>query len=118
MGRAGLALIVAPALLIRLLFSPWTKQGRLKGWPAQLWYRWGRRAVGHAMTTAALPQRSERPVDLLPRLLLSSSQGFGSFGPLWAVVAMHGAMAIWCVWLLRSSEPGLPSSAICFSLDS
>ena len=104
---AGLALLVAPALLIRLLFGPSEIRtgvaiGRLAGAAlvslgAACW--WARHdsdsTASRALVSALLIYNSA-----VVALVLSGS--FGSFGPpLWAVVAVHGAMAIWCMWLFR-----------------
>lgn len=104
---AGLALIVAPALVIRLLFGPSEIQtgvaiGRLAGAAlvslgAACW--WARHDGGSAASRGLVSGLLIYNAAVVA-LVLSGS--FGSLGPaLWAVVVVHGAMAIWCVWLLR-----------------
>jgi len=104
---AGLALIVAPALVMRLLFGPSEAQkglaiGRLAGAAlvslgAACW--WARHDSGSAASRALV---SGLLIYNVAVVALVFSGSFGSFDPpLWAVVAVHGAMAIWCVWLLR-----------------
>jgi len=104
---AGLALIVAPALVIRLLFGPSELQtgvaiGRLAGAAlvslgAACW--WARHDGGSAASRGLVSGLLIYNAAVVT-LVLSGS--FGSLSPpLWAVVVVHGAMAIWCVWLLR-----------------
>ena len=104
---AGLALIVAPALVIRLLFGPSEIQtgvalGRLAGAAlvslgAACW--WARHDGGSAASRGLVSALLIYNAAVVA-LVLSGS--FGSLGPLlWAVVVLHVAMAIWCVWLLR-----------------
>jgi hypothetical protein len=107
---AGLALIVVPALVIRLLFGPSENQtgvaiGRLAGaalvslGTACWWARHdGGSAASRGLVSGLLIYNAA-----VVALVLSGS--FGSLGPpLWAVVVVHGAMAIWCVWLLRAGR--------------
>ena len=104
---AGLALIVAPALVISLLFGPSEIQtavaiGRLAGaalvslGSACWWARHdGGSAAARGLVSGLLIYNAA-----VVALVLSGS--LGSLGaPLWAVVVVHGAMAIWCVLLLR-----------------
>jgi hypothetical protein len=104
---AGLALIVAPALVIRLLFGPSEIQtgvaiGRLAGAAlvslgAACW--WARYDRGSAALTGLVRGLLIYNAAVVA---LALSGSFGSLGPpLWAAVVVHGAMAIWCVWLLR-----------------
>ena len=104
---AGLVLIVAPALVIRLLFGTLDIQtgvaiGRLAGAAlvslgAACW--WARHDSGSAASRALV---SGLLIYNAAVVALVFSGSFGSFGPpLWAVVAVHGAMAIWCVCLFR-----------------
>lgn len=100
---AGLALLVAPALGIRLLFGPAveafpaTAIGRLAG-AALL-------SLGAACWWARDDERSAAASALVRALLLYNAAvvalflfgGFGALGPPhWAVVVVHGAMTIWC----------------------
>jgi hypothetical protein len=102
---AGLALIVAPALVIRLLFGPSEIQtgvaiGRLAGAAlvslgAACW--WARHDSGSAASRALV---SGLMIYNSAIVALVFSGSFGSFGPpLWAVVVVHVAMAIWCLRL-------------------
>jgi len=104
---AGLALIVAPALVIRLLFGPSEIQtgvaiGRLAGAAlvslgAACW--WARHDSGSAASRALV---SGLMIYNSAIVALVFSGSFGSFGPpLWAVVVVHVAMAIWCLRLFR-----------------
>jgi hypothetical protein len=104
---AGLALIVVPALVISLLFSPSEIQtavaiGRVAGAAlvslgAACW--WARHDEGSAASRGLVSGLLIYNAAVVA-LVLSGS--FGSLGlPLWAVVMVHGAMAIWCVLLLR-----------------
>jgi hypothetical protein len=104
---AGLALILAPALVIRLLFGPAENQtavaiGRLAGAAlvslgAACW--WARHDGGSAASRGLV---SGLLIYNAAVVALVLSRSFGSLGPpLLAPVFVHGAMAIWCVWLLR-----------------
>ena len=106
----GLALIVATALVIRLMFGPSEIQtgvaiGRLAGTAlvslgAACW--WARHDGGSAASRGLVSGLLIYNAAVVA-LVLSGS--FGSLSPLlWAVVVVHGAMAIWCVWLLRVSR--------------
>jgi hypothetical protein len=107
---AGLALIVAPALVISLLFGPSQIQtavavGRLAGAAlvslgAACW--WARHDGGSAASRGLVSGLLIYNVAVVG-LVLSGS--FGSLGsPLWAVLVVHGAMAIWCVLVLRVGQ--------------
>jgi len=104
---AGLALFVAPALVISLLFGHSEIQiavavGRLAGAAlvslgAACW--WARPDGGSAASRGLVSGLLIYNAAVVA-LVLSGS--LGSLGPpLWAVVVVHGAMAIWCVLLLR-----------------
>jgi hypothetical protein len=104
---AGLALLLAPALVIKLLFGPSEIQtgvaiGRLAGAAlvslgAACW--WARHDGGSAASRGLVSGLLIYNAAVVA-LVLSAS--FGSLGPpLWAAVVVHGAMAIWCVWSLR-----------------
>ena len=104
---AGLALIVVPALVIRLLLGPSEIQtgvaiGRLAGAAlvslgAACW--WARHDAGSAASRGLV---SGLLIYNAAVVALALSGSFGSLGPpLWAAVVVHGAMATWCVWLLR-----------------
>ena len=103
---AGLALVVAPALVIRLLLGLHEIEtgvviGRLAGAAllslgAACW--WARHDGG---SVAARGLVSGLLIYNAAVVALALSGSFGSLGPLlWAAVVVHGAMAIWCVWLL------------------
>jgi hypothetical protein len=100
---AGLALLVVPAQGIRLLFGaavdafPATAIARVAG-AALL-------SLGAACWWARNDERSAASRALVRAMLLYNAAvvavilfgGFGALGPLlWAVVVVHGAMAIWC----------------------
>ncbi len=100
---AGLALLVAPAQGIRLLFGsavdafPATAMARLAG-AALL-------SLGAGCWWARDDERSAASRALVRAMLLYNAAAvalilfgvFGALGPLlWAVVVVHGAMAIWC----------------------
>ena len=104
---AGLALIVAPALVIRLLLGPSEIQtgvaiGRLAGAAlaslgAACW--WARHDGGSAASRGLVSGRLMYNAAVVALVLCGS---FGSLGPpLWAVAVVHGTMVIWCVLLLR-----------------
>jgi len=100
---AGLILLLAPAPVITLLFGPAvdafpaTAMARLSG-AALLslgagcwWARGDERSVASRALVRALLLYNAAVVALL------LFGGFGPLGPpLWAVVAIHGAMATWC----------------------
>jgi hypothetical protein len=104
---AGLSLLVVPALVISLLFGPSGIQpavavGRLAGTALV--------SLGVACWWARHDGDSEASRGLVSGLLIYNaavvalvlSATFGSLGPsLWAVVVLHGAMTVWCVWSLR-----------------
>jgi hypothetical protein len=104
---AGLALLAAPALIIRLLFGPVESQtaialGRLAGaallsLAAACWFARddGGSAAARGLVSGMLIYNAA-----IVALVLSS--GFGPISPaLWGAVMLHGAMAIWSVWSLR-----------------
>ena len=103
---AGLVLLVAPALVIRLLFGSSEIQtgvamGRLAGaalvslGAACWWARHEGSAASRGLMGGLLIYNAA-----VVALVLSAT--FGSLGPpLWAVVFVHGVMAAWCVWSLR-----------------
>ncbi len=104
---AGLALVVAPALVIRLLLGPSEIQtgvaiGRLAGAAlaslgAACW--WARHDGGSAASRGIVSGLLIYNAAVVA-LILSGS--FGSLGlPLCTVVVVHGVMATWCVRLLR-----------------
>ena len=104
---AGLVLLVASAPVIRLLFDPPEMQtgvalGRLAGAAlvslgVACW--WARHDVGSAASRGLV---GGLLIYNAAVIALVVSATFGSPGLLlWAVVVMHGAMATWCVWLLR-----------------
>jgi hypothetical protein len=109
---AGLVLLVAPAVVIRLLFDSSEIQtgvaiGRLAGAAlmslgvACWWARHDDGSAGSRGLVGGLLIYNAAVVALV----LSAS--FGSPGLLlWAVVVVHGTLAVWCGWLLR----GRPAS--------
>ncbi len=101
---AGLTLLVAPAVFIRLLFGsavdvfPAAGVARLTG-AALL-------SLGAACWWARHEERSAASRALVGGMLMYNATivalvvagALGALGPLqWAAVAVHGAMAIWCV---------------------
>ena len=105
---AGLTLMVAPAVVIRLLFGSseietGVAMARLAG--AALvsigTACWRARDDGGSAASRGLQSGLLIYNTAVVALVLSGT--FGPLGPLvWAVVLLHGAMAIWCVWLLRA----------------
>lgn len=104
---AGLAFLVAPALVIRLLFSPSEIQtavaiarpagAALLSLGAACWWA---RHDGNSVASKALVSGLLIYNAAVVALVLAGN--FGSVGPLlWAIALLHGAMALWCVWLLR-----------------
>jgi hypothetical protein len=104
---AGLALLLAPALVVGLVFGSSDVQsgaaiGRLAGAAlvslgAACWWA---RYDGGSPASSGLVRGLLIYNAAVVALVLSGS--LGPIGPpLWAVVVVHGAMAIWCVWLLR-----------------
>jgi hypothetical protein len=104
---AGLALLVAPALVIRLLFSPSEIQtavaiARLAGAAllslgAACW--WARHDGGSAESRALVSGLLIYNAAVVALVLAGN---FGSVGLLlWSITLVRGAMAFWCVWLLR-----------------
>jgi hypothetical protein len=107
---AGLTLMMAPAVVIRLLFGPSEVQtgvaiGRLAGAAlvslgAACW--WARDDAGSAASRGLVGSLLIYNATVVA---LAFSGSFGSVGPLiWAVVLVHLAMAVWCVWLLRAGR--------------
>lgn len=103
---AGLALLLAPALVIRLLFGPSEIQtavaiARLTGAAlvslgAACWWA---RHDGVSTASRGLVRGLLIYNAAVAALVLAGS--FGSPGPpLWAVVVVHASMTIWCGWLL------------------
>jgi hypothetical protein len=100
----GVALLVAPDLVIRVLLGPSDQAGavgRLAG-AALL-------SLGSICWWARHDSRSSASRGLMNGLLIYNaavvglvlSGSLGSPGaPLWSVAVIHGAMAIWCAWLL------------------
>jgi hypothetical protein len=100
---AGLVLLLAPALGITLLFGP-----AVDAFPATAIARLTGAALlslGAGCWWARDDERSAASRALVRAMLLYNAAvvalllfaGFGALGPpLWAVVVVHGAMAIWC----------------------
>jgi hypothetical protein len=104
---AGVALLLAPALVIRLLFGPSEIQtsvaiARLGGAAllslgAACW--WARHDDGSAASRALVGGLLIYNAAVVALVLVGT---FGSVSvPLGAIALLHGAMALWCVWLLR-----------------
>jgi hypothetical protein len=104
---AGVVLLVAPALVIRLLFGSSDIQtgvaiGRLAGAAlvslgAASW--WARIDGGSAASRGLIGALLIYNAAVVALILAAT---FGPPGPiLWAIVALHGAMAFWGVRLLR-----------------
>jgi hypothetical protein len=104
---AGLTLLVAPAVVIRLLFGsavdvfPAVGIARLTG-AALL-------SLGAACWWARHEERSAASRALVGAMLIYNAAvvalvlvgGLGSLGPLqWAAVVLHGAQWIWCAWVV------------------
>jgi len=104
---AGLTLLVAPAVVIRLLFGsavdvfPAVSVARLTG-AALL-------SLGAACWWARHEERSAASRALVGGLIIYNAAvvalgiagGLGALGPpQWAAVVLHGAQAIWCVWVV------------------
>jgi len=104
---AGVALLVAPAMVITLVFGPSEMQpaaamGRLAGAAllalgAACWWA---RHDGDSLASRALMSALLIYNAAVVGLVFSGS--FGSISPLlWALIVVHGSMALWCVWWLR-----------------
>ena len=108
---AGLTLLAAPAVVIRLLFGsavdlfPAAGIARLTG-AALL-------SLGAACWWARHEERSAASRALVGALLIYNAAvvalgivgALGTLGPLqWAAIVLHGAQAIWCGWLLPIDE--------------
>jgi len=104
---AGLTLLVAPAVFIRLLFGsaidvfPAAGVARLTG-AALL-------SLGAACWWARHEERSAASRALVGGMLIYNATvvalviagALGALGPLqWAAVVLHGALAIWCAWVI------------------
>ena len=104
---AGLTLLVAPAVFIRLLFGsaidvfPAAGVARLTG-AALL-------SLGAACWWARHEERSAASRALVGGMLIYNATvvalviagALGALGPLqWAAVVLHGALAIWCAWVV------------------
>ena len=106
---AGLTLLVAPAVFIRLLFGsavdvfPAAGVARLTG-AALL-------SLGAACWWARHEERSAASRALVGGMLIYNATvvalviagALGALGPLqWAAVVLHGALAIWCAWVVAN----------------
>jgi hypothetical protein len=106
---AGLTLLVAPAVFIRLLFGsavdvfPAAGVARLTG-AALL-------SLGGACWWARHEERSAASRALVGGMLIYNATvvalviagALGALGPLqWAAVVLHGALAIWCAWVVAN----------------
>ena len=104
---AGLTLLVAPAVVIGLLFGPAVDVfpaagiARLTG-AALL-------SLGAACWWARHEQQSAASKALVGAMLIYNAAvvvlvivgALGALGPLqWAVVVLHGSLAIWCAWVV------------------
>ena len=104
---AGLALLIAPALAITLVFGssatePAVALGRLAG-AALLSLGaacWSARHDGESAASRALVSGMLIYNAAVVALVLTGS--LGSVGLLlWVVTLVHGGMAFWCLWVLR-----------------
>jgi hypothetical protein len=108
---AGLTLLVAPAVVIRLLFGstvdvfPAVGIARLTG-AALL-------SLGAACWWARHDERSAASTGLVGALLIYNAAvvalaiggAIGALGPLqWAAIVLHGAQAIWCVGVVAGRQ--------------
>jgi len=106
---AGLTLLLAPAVFIRLLFGsavdvfPAAGVARLTG-AALL-------SLGAACWWARHEERSAASRALVGGMLIYNATvvalviagALGALGPLqWAAVVLHGALAIWCAWVVAN----------------
>jgi hypothetical protein len=101
---AGLTLLVAPAVIIRLLFGPAidvfpavgiarVAGAALVSLGAACW--WARRDA------ASRPLVGAMLIYNVVVVALVLGGALGALGPLqWAAVVLHGAQAIWCVWVV------------------
>jgi hypothetical protein len=105
---AGLALLIAPTLVITLLLAGLVTNthvalGRLAGAAllslgAACW--WARSDAGSVASRALVGGMSVYNVTVIA-IVLAGSFGSLSRPILWVVILLHGAMAAWCVSLLR-----------------
>lgn len=104
---AGVALLVAPAMVITLVFGPSEVQpaaamaqlagAALLALGAACW--WARHDGGSLASRALI---SGLLIYNAAVVGLVFSGSLGSINPLlWALVVVHGSMAFWCVWSLR-----------------
>ena len=107
---AGLVFLLAPALVLKLLFGPAETQAavavaRLTGAAllslgAACW--WARNDRGSASSGGLVSGLLIYNVSVVALAVA------GSFGPLspplWAAAALHGTMAMWCVQLLLANR--------------
>ena len=110
-AAAGLGLLMAPTLVIALLLAgPVTNThialGRLAGAAllslgAACW--WARTDAGSAASRALVVGMSVYNGAVIA-IVLAGSFGSLSRPILWVVTLVHGAMAAWCVSLLRSPK--------------
>ena len=104
---AGLTLLAAPAVIIRLLFGPavdvFPAVGIARVTGAALL------ALGAACWWSRHDERSAASRALVRAMLIYNvavvalviAGALGAPGPLqWAAVVLHGAQAIWCVWVV------------------
>ena len=106
---AGLALLVMPAVAIGLLFGaadafPATAIARLAGAAllsigAGCW--WARDDARSAASRALVRAMLLYNAAVVAALLYTGVDRLGP--PLWAVMVVHGAMAMWCALSLRNS---------------
>jgi hypothetical protein len=105
---AGLVFLVAPALVIRMLFAASDIQtgvaiGRVAGAAllslgAACW--WARHDGGSAASSGLVSGLLIYNVAVVALILTGS---LGSRSPLlWAAIAVHGAMALWCVLVVTA----------------
>jgi hypothetical protein len=103
---AGLTLLVAPNVIIRLVFGP-----AVDVLPAAGIARLAGAALVSLGAACWWARRDAAPRPLIHAMLIYNAVvvalvlggALGALGPLqWAVVVLHGALAIWCVWARKT----------------
>jgi hypothetical protein len=108
---AGLAFLLAPALVVRLLLGPSEVQMAVGIWRlagaailslgAACW--WARHDASSAASKGLVRGLLIYNAAVVG-LVLSGSLGWPVPAALWAVAALHGAMAIWCISSFRVGQ--------------
>ena len=115
---AGLTLLAAPAVVLRMVFGPAGDTFPAAGIA---------RLAGAALLSFAAAcwwarheERSETSKALVGAMLIYNiavvalcvAGSLGAVGPLqWAAVALHGALSIWCAWVLANGIPAATARA-------